>query len=301
MEGQGKTTPQRRNEWLSVTAFPVVFFGLLAASAYALTTGVEAAWVVATANAVGAVAILILEKVHPYSPDWSRSRQDEPTDAMHLVVSMIALPKLLEIATFTSLYALGAALSEAIGIGLWPTQWPWWAQLLLAGAVGEFGAYQAHRAMHEHPLLWRLHATHHTVERLYWLNAARFHPLDVVLTYMAHSAPLVILGVGPEILALETVITGLHGMFQHANIHLKLGPLNHIFSMAELHRWHHSKTIADANHNYGANYILWDHVFGTRYQPNDRTPPTDIGVEDLPNFPKTWWAQVQSPWNWSDQ
>ncbi len=54
--------------------------------------------------------------------------------------------------------------------------------------VSEFGSYWAHRLMHERPLLWRLHAVHHSAERLYWLNAGRFHPLDTAMQYVVTRA-----------------------------------------------------------------------------------------------------------------
>ena len=103
----------------------------------------------------------------------------------------------------------------------------------------------------------------------------------------------------PEaMLALFTLATGVHGIFQHANIQLKCGPLNWFFSMAELHRWHHSKTVVEANHNYGQTVCVWDTVFGTRFLPADRLPPEEIGIADLAAFPMTWAAQIASPFRW---
>ena len=40
--------------------------------------------------------------------------------------------------------------------------------------------------MHEVPWLWRFHATHHSAPRLYWLNAGRFHPLDLFTQQFIH-------------------------------------------------------------------------------------------------------------------
>jgi sterol desaturase/sphingolipid hydroxylase (fatty acid hydroxylase superfamily) len=54
----------------------------------------------------------------------------------------------------------------------------------------------------------------------------------------------------------------------------------------------------EANNNYGANVIVWDIVFGTRFLPNDREPPTDIGLADMPHFPQGFWAQLASPFRW---
>jgi sterol desaturase/sphingolipid hydroxylase (fatty acid hydroxylase superfamily) len=68
--------------------------------------------------------------------------------------------------------------------------------------------------------------------------------------------------------------------------------------MAELHRWHHSRTERESNTNYGSNLILWDIVFGTRFLPADREPPADIGIAGLSAFPMTWWQQLLSPFRW---
>ena len=88
--------------------------------------------------------------------------------------------------------------------------------------------------MHENATLFRLHATQRAAA--YWLNSTRFHPLDNVLMYGLQVTPLLLLGV--SVLAGFTVWSLVHGFFQHANIDVRLGPLNYLFSMAELHRWH---------------------------------------------------------------
>ena len=115
----------------------------------------------------------------------------------------------------------------------------------------------------------------------------------------ASHLPLVLLGVGPEVVALRALFAAIHGIFQHSNLALELGPLNWIFSMAELHRWHHSRSMEEANCNYGQNLIVWDTLFGTRYLPEDREPPVDVGIPDLPGFPTRYLGQLASPFRWS--
>jgi len=68
--------------------------------------------------------------------------------------------------------------------------------------------------------------------------------------------------------------------------------------MAELHRWHHSRVLEEANTTYGQNLIVWDVVFGTRFLPADREPPEDIGITDLPTFPMDYLGQLLSPVRW---
>ncbi len=106
------------------------------------------------------------------------------------------------------------------------------------------------------------------------------------------------LGAGEGILLIVSVWIAVHGLFQHANIHVRLGPLNWIFSMAELHRWHHSRVLEEANANYGNNILFWDIVFGTVYWPRDRDASEDIGLSEMEGFPTTWGAQMLVPWRW---
>ena len=206
---------------------------------------------------------------------------------------------MLKLGLTASLLALASQLSEQVGWSLWPHHWHLISQLVLAMLISQFGEYWVHRLEHTSPWLWRLHATHHSAPRLYSLNAARFHPLDTTLSYVVSTAPLLSLGAGPDLLLLFTVWVAVHGLYQHSNIHLRLGPLNYVFSMAELHRWHHSLVLEEANRNFGNNIIVWDLVFGTYFNPKDRDASEDIGLADLPHFPQDYLGQLASPFNWS--
>ena len=86
--------------------------------------------------------------------------------------------------------------------------------------------------------------------------------------------------------------------FQHANINLRLGPLSWIYSIGDVHRWHHSRDRLEADSNYGNVYIFWDAVFGTRYLPADREAPTAVGIDGLDAFPRGFFAQWASPFRW---
>lgn len=274
--------------------FPVLMGGTVALVAAAMAGGVDPSHAVGAGQVFGILGIALMERLHPYQRQWLSSHGDMRTDTTHALVNF-AVTEGLSVGLVAGLAGGAAALAAYAPGGLWPSDWPWVAQLGLALVVGEFGAYWVHRLLHEVPRLWPLHAPHHSPRRLYWLNAARFHPIDLALGQIASMTPLVLLGASPEALALTATFTAVHGMFQHANINLRLGPLNWIFSMAELHRWHHSKNLDEANSNYGGNLILWDIVFGTRFLPDDREPPTDIGIADAPDFPEGYVAQLLSP------
>jgi sterol desaturase/sphingolipid hydroxylase (fatty acid hydroxylase superfamily) len=277
----------------AVTVFPVVMTAALLACVALQRAGHPVA-ALGFPTLVPAFFILLAERVFPRFGSWKRSHHDVPTDLAFAPLSSVA-------SGFGNAAATAIAVPAAVwlssGSGLWPDV-PWPVGLGLALVVAELPKYWLHRMMHEHDALWRFHATHHSVPRLYFLNATRFHPVDIGLDALVGIFPLVLLGCPPEILLLFGVASAVHGFFQHANLQLRLGPLNWFFSMAELHRWHHSKLMREANHNYGQNVIVWDVVFGTRFLPADREPPEDIGIPDLPAFPKRFWPQLASPFRW---
>ena len=202
-------------------------------------------------------AVVAGERLFPHVPIWNRSHDDVRTDSAHFA-SLIASGAVYNPAIALAGAALGAWLAGQLGGTAWPTAWPLVGQLALALVLGELGTYWVHRFQHEWPLLWRFHATHHSAQRLYWLNAARFHFLDIFMNTLPISIPLIALGAPPEVFILVGLFSTVHGIFQHANMKLRLGPLNWIFSMAELHRWHHSKLMEESNTNYGQNLSVWD-------------------------------------------
>ena len=248
--------------------------------------------VVALVTSGAAVLIIALERVLPYRREWLRSHGDLRVDLSHLIFSG-ALAEAGRAGILAGLTLGAIALSRAIGTTVWPNAWPLWVQVPLALVIAELGAYWAHRAMHETGL-FRIHAVHHSAPRLYWLNGMRLHPLDTVWSGLS-MAPLVLLGAGDRMLVVFATFAGVHMMMQHANLDTRLGPLNWIFSMNEVHRWHHSRVIAEQNGNYGGVLLLWDVVFGTRFYPTDRTPPVDVGLAGLRDFPTGYVAQLASP------
>ena len=98
------------------------------------------------------------------------------------------------------------------------------------------------------------------------------------------------LGTSKDVLALTAVAVVVADAFQHANIAIRLGPLSWIYSIGNLHRWHHSRDRHEDDANYGNVYIFWDVVFGTRYLPGDREPPEQVGIEGLDAFSRGFFA-----------
>lgn len=293
----GRRALHGAERWIAVAGFPTLITLAIGFAIVQIGRGVDPNVATSAMIVLGYAAIAIGERFFPWHRSWLHSSGDLRTDIglalTNGVLGGILTPALLAVAAVAS-----AEIAARLGIGVWPGDWPLLAQLALALVIAELVEYTFHRMMHEVPWLWRLHATHHSAPRLYWLNAARFHPIDLFLVGTVKMFPLALLGAGLPVFALVNLFSAIHGAYQHANLPVRLGPLNWIFSMTELHRWHHSRHMEEANHNYGGNLAVWDVVFGTRFLPEDRDPPEQIGIEALPRFPMGFWANLASPFRW---
>jgi sterol desaturase/sphingolipid hydroxylase (fatty acid hydroxylase superfamily) len=282
---------------LTWSVFPAILIVEIGSALVLVAHGVPAPIVVGAVFAVTIGAVAALERLLPYRESWNHSRGDLATDAAYLPMTVL-VSGAVEPGVKALAAVWGAALAGVLGMGFWPAAWPLLGQLALACVVAEFFDYFAHRVMHEHGWLWRLHATHHSAPRLYWLNATRSHPGEMLFRGAVGMLPLALLGAGQDIFVLLGVVNVVVGFFQHANVDFALGPLSWVFSVGELHRWHHSRLRAEADCNYGNNFIFWDAFFGTRYLPPDRSPPDEVGIDGLDGFPQRLWQQIVAPWRW---
>src|SRR5688572_18635377 len=281
--------------FLSLTVMPATLVVAIAAALWSLRAGAPPATVVPPIFFASILWVAALERVLPYREEWNRAQGDLLADAAYLPLSSLVIAGMRALVAALSVGVAGW-ISLHVGLSLWPHSWPLLAQLPLAWVVVELFAYWPHRWLHEVPWLWRFHATHHSSERLYWLNATRAHPVEHVFRGWIGALPLAVAGASPELLALSVLSDGVIGLFQHANIDFRLGPLNYVFSAAPVHRWHHSRIRAEADHNYGDTFVFWDVVFGTYYNPARREVDR-LGVDGL-EFPRGFVAQLATPWRW---
>lgn len=228
----------------------------------------------------------ILERLMPFSRNWLEGENDVSVDVMMLISGALwnGFAKYLIAALF--LVNLVEML-EPYGHGLWPSHLPAAVQVLLFILIKDFFRYWLHRAMHENAFLWRFHATHHSVKRLYWLNGIRSHPVEVVGQALLYALPFALLQPSAEIIMVSIFMQLGIGMFQHSNIDLKLGFWEYIFSIGDNHRYHHypNKEVGDSN--YGGEFIVWDILFGTFHKVKGERPHDRIGIGTAPYYPMT--------------
>jgi sterol desaturase/sphingolipid hydroxylase (fatty acid hydroxylase superfamily) len=282
----------------AITAFAVVGSAFDLAAPIGLPAAANFPLLSLAAIALFYTAVAVLERVHPYRPEWNRPAGDRRTDLLHLLLTGTPTAALFE-ATLRGVAASAAAwLAAEAGGSFWPLGLPAVAQLYLAILVAEFGHYWFHRLSHENALVWRVHATHHSAPRLYWLNATRFHPLDLFALITVQNVPLILLGAPPRVFAMYALFQIVYGQLQHGNIQLRTGAFDWIFSTPGMHRFHHSTDARIGNANYGAILSSWDLVFSSFVRPNDGRFDGPIGIAAMPRFPRGYLAQLASPFRW---
>lgn len=221
--------------------------------------------------------ILAFEKWMPFEKKWQEADGETLNNIGHTLLTKGAVQLFAAALLSLNFSTLTLFLSNAPHGGVWPHAWPMWLQVVLAVIVAELGLYIAHRLAHEWPYLWRFHALHHSVTRLWVINTGRFHLIDSLLKIILSQIPLFFLGAPLQVFLWFSAITAFTGLLTHCNIYMRTGWLNYIFTTPELHRWHHSKVLAEGNKNYGENTVIWDLVFGTYFNA-ERRPPVEIGI-----------------------
>ena len=240
--------------------------GSLAAMELAITVPSLAALVIA----------MWLEQRMPHKADWNTPHGDALTNWLSFCVLAGAMQPLLKI--MLPLLVIALAGNPAPAFGLFPTELPFIAQVLLATLLAELASYWVHRWHHTQRALWWLHALHHGSERLYSINNFRTHPLEYAVKTVLSLLPLMLLGTPADVLLGYLAVTQPVLMLQHVNLPLRHGFLNYIFSTNTLHRWHHSTQPGEGNTNYGSALLVWDQVFGTFYYPEDKAEPAHVGL-----------------------
>lgn len=271
---------------LRYTAYPLVFGGVASFVVMWAASG-RSPWPAFVLAALAGIALVaVLERLQPFEPGWNIDHGDTITDILHVIVNLGLLS-----ATAYGLHEIAGTIPLT---SVWPTSWPIGLQILLAGAVLDAGLYAMHRISHRVAWLWRLHAVHHSAERLYWMNGERRHPLSAVLLAGPGLVANVLLGAPALVISAWLTMLSVHLAFQHANLDYSLGPLRRWIGGAELHRWHHRRDYADAEVNFGEFWLIWDWFFGTRFDAPTRVGPKDLGLSDG-RFPKSYAGQLAWP------
>lgn len=141
----------------------------------------------------------------------------------------------------------------------------------------DLGYYWFHRLQHAAPLLWRVHAVHHSETDLNATSYVRQHFVENVLQSFAVMVPLLmVVSVMPRTLAWAALISAIAQFFAHAALPIHFGPLSAVFISPRLHRIHHSADRTESDSNYASMFPLWDVLFRTYRPPSSRPERTGL-------------------------
>lgn len=198
------------------------------------------------------------------------------------------------------------AAKHGIGVLNWLNM-PALAALAIAFVVLDLAIWIQHRLMHAVPLLWRLHRVHHTDLDFDWTTGARFHPLEILLSFLYKSAVIILLGAPAVAVVLFEVLLNANSMFNHGNFRLPALVdwwLRWVLVTPDMHRIHHSILGAEVQSNFGFQLTWWDRLFGTyRANPRDAHETMLLGLAELRTPVQTarLWSLIAMPFKNSTQ
>jgi sterol desaturase/sphingolipid hydroxylase (fatty acid hydroxylase superfamily) len=241
-----------------------------------------------------ALIFIFIEKLFKLRKDQPVFRPEWQTDFHHFIVNHMLVGFML-LATNLLVHRLFGWV-PADGLRGWIAGLPFWAGLPLCILVADLAQYWTHRAYHEVPLLWRLHAVHHSTKHMDWMAGSRQHILETLITRTLVLGPIFLLGFSKEVIDAYIIVVGFQAVFNHANVSVRLGPLRYLIVTPNFHHWHHSQDQEALDRNYAAHYAFLDHLFGTAVN-SPKAWPERYGV--LGDYvPKGFLRQLAFPFTW---
>jgi len=280
--------------WLT---FPVIFTGQLIAFDRAMALGFNPGLTLLALTVANMTLIALLELWLPDRPEWSWARDRQVfNDIVHGLGNEFAggLGRTLLLIIFAT---LGGKLAEEGSLGLWPSAWPLWAQVLLAVGIVDFFDYWKHRAYHGWAVAWPIHALHHNMDRMHVFKGIRLHFGEAAIRSLVVYSPLVVLGASGEVMMWIAALMTFGGSLNHANLKQDLPRFVHALLPTQKTHWlHHNKDYSRGGCNFSPLTMWCDHLFGTFRHPLDE-PLHEVGITPNP-IPNNLPAQLASPLIW---
>lgn len=237
-----------------------------------------------------ALVFIPLERAFPKNTEQKTLRKGWMTDVAYFAFSHLGI----QLISFFTVIPVQIYLHDYVHVGFqqWVADQPVWLQFIGILVVVDFGTYWVHRAMHEIPALWKIHAIHHSSEHMDWLASSRLHVLEILANRFVGYLPIFLLGFSPTAVLAYLVFISFHAIFIHANVKFRVPVLRWLLATPEFHHWHHSSEQAAIDKNYAGFLPVYDVMFRTSYLP-DLDAKTYGTVSDP--VPEGMWGQFLYP------
>lgn len=170
----------------------------------------------------------------------------------------------------------------------WRMELNWWT-LIVCFICYDFCSYWSHRISHYNRFFWATHVVHHSAEH-YNLTVA-FRQSWVQHFKTIFFIPVALMGFHPVIFFVANQLSTLYQFWVHTEAIGKLHPLiEKYFGTPSNHRVHHGSQEKYLDKNFGATFMIWDHIFGSFQYEEEQpvygltTPPTNKTNPFVLNF-----------------
>lgn len=180
---------------------------------------------------------------------------------------MLAIGVVLTNLAFASLMASLSALVVRQKIGLlggW--RFSPWLQLALGVAGMDLFSYLAHLLLHKLSWGWSFHRVHHSELEVDVTTAFRQHPGETLWRLFWQCLAIVVFGLPFWIVPVYLSLSSLNAMLEHANVRVAERVdrmLRLLVVTPNMHKVHHSRSVAETDSNYSNIFSVWDRWFGT--------------------------------------
>jgi sterol desaturase/sphingolipid hydroxylase (fatty acid hydroxylase superfamily) len=141
---------------------------------------------------------VFVEKLFPLRKQQPVFRPEWQTDLHHFIVNHMVVGFVLLVTNLLVHKLFGWAAKD--GVQSWMRDLPFPLALFLIVLVADLVQYATHRAYHAVPVLWRLHAVHHSAKHMDWMVGSRQHIVELIVTRTLVLAPIFVLGFSKEVI-----------------------------------------------------------------------------------------------------
>jgi len=229
--------------------------------------------------------IIVLAVAEWLVPRRASAAAEGPRVASNFGISL--LNNLVVRAVFPATGIAWAAFCAQRGWGLFAyTGWPEPVEFIATVLALDLLLYARHYLLHQVPILWRLHRTHHSDREYDFTTGIRFHPLEEFFTTTLELGLILALGAPPAAVFVSRLLSMTVSLVEHANVRIPPSLDRLVRSLLvtpDMHRIHHSQAPGDNRSNLSTTFSWWDRLFGTyREHPAAGESAIEYGLREFP-------------------
>lgn len=141
--------------------------------------------------------------------------------------------------------------------------------LSICVVLADFLYYWKHRLEHTTRVLWIAHSPHHSSSEFNLSTALRLPWLTPFYSWAIY-IPLCLIGFHPLMVIFSLTVVLAYQFLIHTESIRTMGFLEHILNTPSNHRVHHGSNDKYLDKNYGGIFIIWDKLFNTFQQEEEK-------------------------------